>query len=256
MKGIKMLKRLLAVAALSAAAVSGAWAQAQATVQTTPEALLQKLRSTFVNTPFAEVRNTQLAGVFEVVMGKEIAYTDATGRFFLFGNVVDMQTQRNLTQERKSELTRIDVGRLSPADAIKTVRGDGSRTLHVFSDPECPYCKRLESTLAGLDNVTIYTYLYPVLGDKSTASATAIWCTKDRDRAWHDYMVRGQALPAGASCANPIARNVALGQAFGITGTPTLISDMGATLPGAMPVERIEALIGSSRPVAAAGAQR
>ncbi|MBK6616131.1 DsbC family protein [Ottowia sp.] len=213
-----------------------------ANVSLTPEALLAKLKATYVNTPFAEVRTTPIAGIYEVTMGKDVAYTDASGNFFMFGNVMDMRTQRNITQERRAELTKVDVGQLNLADAIKTVRGDGSRVLYVFSDPECTYCKRLEPTLQELKNVTIYTFLYPVLGEKSNASAKSVWCAKDRNKAWADHMLKGVA-GAAADCDNPIQRNVTIGSSFGITGTPTLVSATGRVQPGAVPAERIEALL-------------
>ena len=207
------------------------------------ELVLAKLKATFVNTPFSEVRPTPIAGIYEVTMGKDIAYTDATGRYFMFGNVMDMNTQRNLTQERRTELTKVDMSKIKLADAIKTVKGDGSRVLYVFSDPECHYCKNLAPTLEKMTNVTIYTFLYPVLGERSTTSAKTVWCAKDRNKAWDDHMLRGvDGLPT--DCDNPIQRNVALGSAFGITGTPTLVSADGKLLPGAVSQERIEAFIG------------
>jgi thiol:disulfide interchange protein DsbC len=249
------IKQFWATLALVAASV-GAVAQTPAVPQSapamsvSPEVVMAKLKATFVNTPFSEVRATPIAGIYEVAMGKDIAYTDSTGRYFMFGNVMDMNTQRNLTQERRSELTKVDVSQVNTADAIKTVKGDGSRVLYVFSDPECRYCKALEPTLQQMTNVTIYTFLYPVLGEASTQSAKAVWCSKDRNKAWADHMLRGvNGLPG--ECDNPIQRNVQLGSSFGISGTPTLMSADGKLLPGAVPLDRIEAFIASSTTVTA-----
>lgn len=225
---------------------------AQTNVSLTAEGLLAKLKATYVNTPFSEVRTTPILGIYEVTMGKDLAYTDASGNFFMFGNVMDMRTQRNITQERRAELTKVNVGQLNLADAIKTVHGDGSRVLYVFSDPECGYCKRLEPTLQQLKNVTIYTFLYPVLGEKSNAAAKNVWCAKDRNKAWTEHMLKGSDSPA-AECDNPIQRNVTMGSSFGITGTPTLISATGKVQPGALPLDRIEALLAEAPVTTAKG---
>jgi thiol:disulfide interchange protein DsbC len=233
---MQLKKLYLAAAALIACSASSAQ------VSISPEAVLQKLKTTFVNTPFTEVRATPISGIYEVLMGKDIAYTDATGRYFMFGNVMDMQTQRNLTQERRSEINKVDVSTLKLGDAIKTVKGDGKRVLYVFSDPECGYCKRLEPTLQQLNNVTIYTFLFPILGEKSNKSAKSVWCAADRNKAWGDYMLRSGPL-LQAECETPIQRNVALGTSLGITGTPTLISGSGRMQPGAIPLEKIEELL-------------
>lgn len=248
------IKKLMASIAL-AGVCAGALAQqslptSAPAVSVSAEMVMAKLKATFVNTAFTEVRATPIAGIFEVVMNKDIAYTDSSGRYFMFGNVMDMNTQRNLTQERRSELTKVDMSQVNVADAIKTVKGDGSRVLYVFSDPECHYCKSLEPTLQQLTNVTIYTFLYPILGERSTASAKMVWCSKDRNKAWADHMLRGvDGLPG--ECDNPIQRNVQLGTSFGVNGTPTLLSADGKLLPGAVPLDRIEAFLASvSKPVA------
>lgn len=238
-----MKLKSLTAAALSMCLMSAAIAQ----VSVSPESVLQKLKTTFVNTPFTEVRATPIEGIYEVLMGKDIAYTDASARYFMFGNVMDMTTQRNLTADRRAEINKVDMSQLKLADAIKTVKGDGSRTLYVFSDPECAYCKRLEPTLAQLKNVTIYTFLYPVLGEKSRQSAKSVWCSADRNKVWADYMLKGGSLPA-AECDNPVVRNEQLGASFGITGTPTMISASGKLVPGALPLEKIEEILAEAAP--------
>lgn len=209
------------------------------------EMVKQRLKSAYPNTPFTEVRPSGLSGIYEVVMGRNVAYTDDTGRYFFFGQLMDMKTQRNLTTERSSEITKIDVKALKAENAIKVVKGDGSRVMYVFADPECGYCKQLEKTLAGVTNATIYTFLFPVLGERSMAEAQDIWCAADREKAYQDHMVNGKKA-ASAKCDNPISENLAIGQKFGITGTPTVITAAGRMAPGAPPPDRIEALLNDS----------
>ncbi len=207
------------------------------------EAALEKnLRGLYPSTQFTGVRKSNIDGIFEVDMGKNIGYTDAEGRFFIFGHVFDMKTQQDLTAQRLEELNVVDFAQLPLNDAIKTVRGNGSRKLAIFSDPDCPYCKRLETDLLTLNNVTIYTFLYPLEGlhPESPKVAKSIWCSPNAQIAWRDYMT-GNKQPANKTdCAHPIDRNVQLGQKLNINGTPTLIAADGRVMPGAAPIEQID----------------
>ena len=121
--------------------------------------LEKRLKDLYPATRIERVQTSEIPVLYEVTMGKNSAYTDATGRYFIFGHLYDMKTQRDLTAERMGKLQRIDFSRLPLGDAIKTVRGKGERVLAVFSDPDCPYCKRLEAELDKLDNVTLYIFL-------------------------------------------------------------------------------------------------
>lgn len=134
------------------------------------------------------------------------------------------------------------------ADAIKTVHGNGKRVLYVFSDPDCSYCQRFEHTLKTIDNVTIYTFLYPLeaLHPHAVERATAIWCAADKQAAWQGWMLERQP-PGTATCAAPIARNQALGRQLGVRGTPTLMTPDGRMLAGAYPADAIEQFL-SQRP--------
>ena len=205
-------------------------------------ALAKRLRELYPNTAVSAVTESPLPGLYEVVMGRNIAYTDERGRYFLFGHLFDMPAQRDLTAERKDELGRVDFMQLPVKDAIKTVHGAGSRVLAVFSDPDCPYCRKLEPELAKVDDVTIYTFLMPLteLHPDARNKAVAIWCSADRAKAWSALMLRNQTPPT-ANCDNPVERNVALGERFQITGTPTLISADGRLMPGAASATQIEA---------------
>jgi thiol:disulfide interchange protein DsbC len=212
------------------------------------DALLKTLKEKYPATQVNSVNASPLAGIYEVVMGKNIAYTDDAARFVLFGHVFDMKTQQDLTEARLAQLNKIDWASLPLANAIKTVKGNGKRQLAVFSDPDCPYCKTLETSLDKLDNVTIYTFLFPLaaLHPQAEEKAMAIWCSKNPSLSWHNWMVKAEAPKSTTKtdCTNPIKDNVALGQSLGIMGTPTLIAPNGTTKPGAVPIEEIEAWLG------------
>lgn len=207
--------------------------------------LLSTLRQTYQGTQFTSVRPTPLKGIWEVVMGQKVSYTDSSGRYFMFGNLVDLQTQENLTEGRVAELTKVDPNTLPISQAIKTVKGNGSRKLWVFADPECGYCKQLENTLTKAENVTIYTFLMPVLGQKSYQNAESIWCAKDRSKAWTNYML-GTMPVATNKCDNPLDANMKLGQSLGVNGTPTLIMENGTKVPGAVPLERLNQMLAAA----------
>ena len=161
------LRALAAKATLAAALTTcltvTAWAQ-PSQPPTTPEltSLIGRLQALYPSTRFGEIRPTPWPGVFEVAMGANLAYVDASGQYFLFGHLYDMKAQRDLTAERKDTLARIDFNALPLADAIKDVRGRGSRALAIFSDPDCPHCRRLEAELKSLSDVTIHTFLMPI----------------------------------------------------------------------------------------------
>jgi thiol:disulfide interchange protein DsbC len=213
------------------------------------ESLEKRLKDLYPATRIERVQTSEIPTVYEVTMGKNSAYTDATGRYFVFGHLYDMKTQRDLTAERMEKQQRIDFSQLPLGDAIKTVRGKGERVLAVFSDPDCPYCKRLEPELDKLNNVTIYTFPYPLesLHPESPNKAVAVWCAPDRAHAWADLMKTGKA-PANKNCDNPIQRNIQLAQRLGVNGTPTLFAADGRMLPGAAPGDRIEQWLAESRP--------
>ncbi|NBX22203.1 MAG: DsbC family protein, partial [Betaproteobacteria bacterium] len=147
-----------------------------------------------------------------------------------------------LTEERINKLTAIKFDTLPFKDAFTIVRGNGSRKLAVFEDPNCGYCKRFERDLQKVDNVTIYMFLYPILGPDSTEKSKAIWCSKDKAVAWQDWMLRDQPAPAAAAMCDttPLARNVEFGKTYRIQGTPTLLFEDGNRVPGAIDAQQIE----------------
>ena len=150
---------------------------------------------------------------------------------------------------RLVQFTRVDFAGLPFERAIKTVKGRGQRKLAVFSDPDCPYCKRLErDTLARLDNVTIYTFLFPLDQHADAArKATVIWCAGDRAKAWEDWMQNGKLPASSRTCAAPLAANIETGNTLGITGTPTMVTERGELVAGAVDITTLEAKLGRSK---------
>jgi len=188
-------------------------------------------------------------GLYEVTVGSEIYYVDAELNYVVVGRVFDARTRTDLTSQRREELTKIDVKQLPVELAVKTVQGDGSRVIYSFEDPNCGYCKRLAPTLAKVKNVTIYTFLYPILSQDSFERSKNVWCAKDRAAAWHAQMVEGKAAPAsGDDCKHPLQDTLELGRKLNVDGTPTLIFADGRRIPGAVSLERIEQALTDATP--------
>ena len=196
-----------------------------------------------------EVSKTPMNGLYELrVNDSDIFYTDAEGNFLIQGNLIDTRAKRNLTEERVEKLSAIDFDALPLKDAFTQVRGNGKRKLAVFEDPNCGYCKRFERDLQKVNDVTIHTFLLPILSADSVEKSKNIWCAKDKNKAWLDWMVRDQPA-AKASCdTSALERNLAFSKKYKITGTPTLFFADGSRVPGAIGAEQIEKTLASAKP--------
>ena len=195
-----------------------------------------------------EVSKTPMNGLYELrVNDSDIFYTDAEGNFLIQGNLIDTRAKRNLTEERVEKLSAIEFDSLPLKDAFTQVRGNGKRKLAVFEDPNCGYCKRFERDLQKVNDVTIHTFLLPILSADSVEKSKNIWCAKDKNKAWLDWMVRDQAA-AKASCdTSALDRNLAFSKKYKITGTPTLIFADGSRVPGAIGADQIEKTLASAK---------
>jgi len=186
------------------------------------------------------VKPTRFAGIYELRIGSDLLYTDEQVRFVMQGSLIDAHNKEDLTAKSLEELTRVSFDSLPLQSAIKQVKGDGSRKMVVFEDPNCGYCKRLHQTLERMDNYTVYTLLYPILSPDSTAKARNIWCAANRVEAWRAQMLRNEA-PPNAQCETPIEANLALGRKLLVRGTPAIIFEDGSRVNGALPLEGLEA---------------
>lgn len=197
------------------------------------------------------VSKTPLPDLYEVVAegprGIVLVYASGSGDYILLGELLDVKKRRSLTEERWAQLTAVDFDALPLDQAIKMVRGDGKRRLAVFSDPDCPYCRKLEPELAKLDDVTVYIFPYPLpIHPDASRKSKLVWCSKDRLKAWQDMMLTDRLPEDGRSdCDNPVDKNIALGQRLRIDSTPTLIFSDGRRFAGYAPAERIEQMLAS-----------
>ena len=231
-----MNKCLSAFAVICTVLISSGWAHAQTEQQIKTE-IQKKLGP---NVKVKSVIPAPVSGLYEVLVGNDLFYTDTSGKYLIQGEIIELASGKNITEQRQTDLNRIKWTDLSPANAIKNVRGNGSRQLAVFSDPNCGYCKRLEKSLQQLDNITIYTYLIPILSPDSAQKSKQIWCSADPYKSYIDWMINGIAPSGKSDCATPLDKNMAFAKTYGITGTPTLFFADGSRFPGAVQIADIE----------------
>jgi thiol:disulfide interchange protein DsbC len=180
-----------------------------------------------------------------IVVEGEVLYADDKFDYLIDGSIISTKNMSNLTEQRKQKLSAIPFDELPLELAFKKVKGNGERKLAVFSDPDCPFCKRVENDLAKLDNVTIYMFLFPIdsLHPKAPEMSKKIWCSPDRVKAWDDYMQKGTIPAADSSCQNPVDKIVEYGRKKGINATPTLVFPNGDRVPGAVSAAQMESLL-------------
>ena len=207
------------------------------------DSLIQIIKETYPELTVKNVEKTDFNDLYEVYIGNQIIYTNDNFDFLIVeGRVVDPKTRNDLTEIRLEKLSRVNFEDLPLSDAIKVVKGNGERTIAIFSDVDCPYCKRLEKEeLINLDNITIYTFLYPLaIHPKARAKSEKIWCSEDRAKAWNAYILNDKLPKNSGECKTPINKIVKLGKDLGISSTPTIILSNGRRIPGAIPYKQLE----------------
>lgn len=233
-----MLQKPLRLALMACLPLIAGGAQADAEV-------VKKDVEAYIGAPAVEaVTSLPYGGLYEVLLKSgELVYTDERVAFIIDGRIIDTTTRRDVTQARLVELSAIDFDALPLERAIKQVRGTGKRVLVSFEDPNCGYCKRLGKELAGIDDVTIYTFLYPILGEDSVRKSRNIWCAQDQAKAWNDWILDNKT-PAVAECDSSVVdANVELGRALRINGTPTMFLVDGQRIGGYRPADQIEQVL-------------
>ena len=212
---------------------------AQSTESHDFEQVKQRFETEFEGITVDEVSQTPFEGLLELRLGKEVLYTNPTVDFVLQGSLVDVASRTDLTAQRLEQLNRVDFSIFPLDQAIKLVKGDGTRQMVVFEDPNCIYCKRLHQSLEEIDNVTVYTLLYPILTPDSKVKSESVWCAEDSAAAWSAWMLDNKE-PAAQNCENPIESLLALGMSLGIQGTPAIFFEDGSRANGWLPADQLE----------------
>lgn len=230
--------RVLALLALFASAPAALAQSAEAEVKKAVEAMLGK------DAKVEGVRDIGILGLYEVRIDGDILYTDRKASHLLLGDIIEGKSRKNLTEERKNKLSQIKWSDLPLELASKIVRGNGKRVIATFEDPNCGYCRKLAKELQGVSDITIYTFVYPVLGPDSEQKSKALWCSQDRTRAWTDWMLAGVAPSASTNCDLSGHEKVkALGKRLNVRGTPAIFFADGSRIPGYIPAAQVEQAI-------------
>ena len=231
------LGRLLAAAALALPVMASA-----------NEASIKKdFEARFPGVKVDRVSKAGYLGLYEVVMGQEVVYTDEKATYLINGEIIETKTRRNLTQERIEKLSAVKFDSLPFDLAIKQVRGNGKRQIAMFSDPNCPYCKQMDQAVAKMDDITVYTFLLPILARDSPEKAKLIWCSADRAKAYNDWMLSGKKLTGSGECDAPLARMLDLGRELGIKSVPVTVVASGQRVVGAR-IDDLQRLLAAASP--------
>jgi thiol:disulfide interchange protein DsbC len=233
---------VMALALAAVATVSIAQVPQEAAIR---KALAQRMPGVKLD----EVRASPIPGLFEIRIGHDIRYTDAEGKYLVEGEIYDLAAKRNLTEERVNKLSAIDFASLPLKDAVVWKTGTGARKIAVFSDPNCGYCKRFERELSNVKDLTVYTFLIPILGGDSPEKSNAIWCAKDPTAAYRNWMLDGVAPPKllGVCTSSPVERNLELSRKHRVNGTPAIVFEDGTRIPGMMNAQQLERQLAGSK---------
>jgi thiol:disulfide interchange protein DsbC len=221
--------------------ISSVAAASEATVK-------QAMQKKYPDVEVETVTRTPIAGIYEVYAGGAVLYVDENVNFMIVqGRLIDVARRADLTEERLRVLTAIKFDQLPLDLAFRMVKGNGKRKFAYFTDPNCPFCKRLDQELARVTNVTIYLFLYPILSPDSVEKANAVWCSKDRGKAYNEMMINGNPPKTAGTCDTPVDKIVAYGRQKGINGTPTLFFANGQRQTGWIPADQLEKLLDGAR---------
>jgi len=243
----RLLLNMAAGAVIGAVCVLPAAAQpagksAEAALSADAASVKKLLEQKFPGAQVAHVGKSGYLGLYEAQFDGQMVYTDAKVAYVLVGSIYDTATKQNLSEDRLRKLNRVAWDSLPLDLAIKKVKGNGQRKLAVFSDADCPFCSRLETELKSVDDVTIYTFLYPIdqLHPDAARKSKMIWCAPDRLKAWDEFFASGKLPDNKGDCETPLATLQELGQKMRVNATPTLVFADGSIVPGAIPKQRLE----------------
>lgn len=249
---IPALRRLLAGLAFGCLALSTAMADAPAPAPEPVATRIGKAVEAWTEGRYqaTSISATPVKGLYEVRIFNDLFYVDEAARHIMVqGEIIDMQSNSNITRDRLDEILSIDFSKLPLDLALKQVVGKGSRRIALFEDPNCGYCRKLRADLARLDDVTIYTFVYPILAQDSESKARKAWCAPDRLKAWTDMMMTGAVPKNDGKCETPIARIRSLGAELGITATPTIFFASGRRMQGYAPPDQFGKLLAENSSV-------
>ena len=202
----------------------------------------EAIEAKFDGRKVTSVTKSPYLGLYEVFADGRIFYTDEEVTVIVAGQLFDTKNMENVTAERMQKLTAINFSDLPLDLAVKQVRGNGKQVFATFEDPHCGYCKKLAKEMLVLNDVTIYTFLLPILSPDSLEKTKQIWCSADKAKTWREWIIDGKVPVAKTDCdTSAIQKTIELGQKLAISGVPAIFFADGTRIPGAAPVAQIKA---------------
>lgn len=208
--------------------------------EATEAKLKETLTGIFKQAP-TSIKPTQVAGVYEIAYGMELLYISADGKYFFNGDMIELNTRKNLTENTRSTARKAAMAKYDASKMIAYKAKDEKHVLTVFTDIDCPYCAKIHNEVPKLNaqGVTVQYMLYPRagLGSASYKKAVSSWCADNPQEALTKAKNR-ESIP-DKTCDNPIADQYKLGGQLGVTGTPALLTETGRLIPGYVPADRL-----------------
>lgn len=188
------------------------------------------------------ITESQLKGLYEVSVGNQVVYVSADGRYVVQGDLIDLKNQVNLTEARRSEGRRSILAQTSEDSMIVySPKGEVKHRVTVFTDIDCPYCRKLHKEVDKLNEMGIelryMAYPRAGIGSASYDKSVSVWCADDRNKAMDNAKNLGEI--DSKTCENPVKQHMAIGEKVGVRGTPAIFLEDGRLLPGYMPAEQL-----------------
>jgi len=204
------------------------------------------LKKNMPGTEVKSIKDTHLKGVYEVIVGKNVFYTNEAARYLLFGHLFDIKTGTDLTAISLEDANRVDWSTLPLDKAIVSGPKTGKK-IAVFTDPDCPYCQDLEKMLKNNKYFRVYTFLYPItsLHPRAAEKSRVIWCSEDQHQALYDVMTNNKMSEnlVDDECDAPLVEISKLADRLGVRGTPTIISESGSRRSGVRSYDELKAWV-------------
>lgn len=196
-----------------------------------------------------DVTESPIPGVYEVVVGGQIVYITGDKRYLIKGEIVDLSTNKSVTESRRSSVRLEQMAQVKESEMIIFEPENPKHTITVFTDIDCGYCRKLHQEMDQMQalGIRVRYMFYPRMGPGSEgwAKAEAVWCSDDRQQALTDAK-QGKKIDAPSCGATPIAAEYEMGNRIGVRGTPAIMTEDGSLLPGYVPAAELAAYLEKS----------
>ena len=235
---ILLCTALLTSYSVSAEETSGADSDAAAVKQ-----LTQSLAENMPSVKITKISASPIDGLFEVIVGSQVVYMDADARYMIEGDLFDLKTKQNVTEDAKSGIRLSAINALGSDNMLVYRPETVKHTITVVTDIDCPYCRKLHSEIPDyLKNDVEVRYIFmPLKGSNDMKKTISVWCSDDQQLALDIAKAGGDVEES--TCDNPIKNHMELARNLGVRGTPAIVLEDGTLLPGYVPVDKVVAEI-------------